>query len=192
MKYVVSTFLSICVYSFAMAQQPEGLTVGSQAPDFILKDQSGNSFNLKEKNKTETVILIFYRGQWCPYCNKQIKGLQDSMQLIVDKGATVVAITPETGENVLKTVEKTNATFPILTDEALKVMNAYKVAFTVDSGTVERYKKYGIQFDKANGANGANLPVPAVYVIKNGKITWRYFDADYKKRPTVNQILAQL
>ncbi len=192
MKVIVSSFLFYFVCFAAIAQQPDGLTVGSTAPDFTLNDQSGKPFNLKEKNKNKTVILIFYRGQWCPYCNKQIKGLQDSMQFIVDKGATVIAVTPEVAENVLKTVEKTKATFPVLSDDNLKVMNAYKVAFTVDSNTVERYKKYGIQFDKANGTNGANLPVPAVYVIKNGKITWRYFDADYRKRPTVNQILAQL
>lgn len=192
MKFIVSLFLVFFICLVTNAQQPIGLTVGSVAPDFTLNDQSGMLFNLNEKNKNKTVILIFYRGQWCPYCNKQIKGLQDSMELIVDKGGTVVAVTPEIAENVIKTVEKTKATFPILSDDGLKVMNAYKVSFTVDSGTVERYKKYSIYFDKANGSNGANLPVPAVYIIKNGKIAWRYFDADYKKRPTVNEILAQL
>ena len=181
-------FISI----FSIAQQPMGLLVGSAAPDFTLNDQTGNSFQLKKENKNKTIVLIFYRGQWCPYCNKQIKGLNDSMQLISEKGATVIAVTPEVPDNIAKTIEKTKASFPILSDSGLKVMNAYKVAFEVDAETVERYKKYGIDFDKANGANGANLPVPAVYIIKNGKITWRYFDKDYRKRPSVNEIASQL
>jgi peroxiredoxin len=189
-------FLIICsalsISLFSIAQQPEGLLVGSIAPDFKLNDQSGNSFQLKKENKSKTVILIFYRGQWCPYCNKQLKGLNDSMQLISEKGATVVAVTPEVPENVAKTIEKTKASFPILSDSGLKVMNDYKVAFAVDAETIGRYKKYGIDFEKANGINGTNLPVPAVYIIKNGKIVWRYFDKDYRKRPSVNEIAAQL
>lgn len=181
-------FISI----ISIAQQPMGLLVGSAAPDFTLNDQTGKSFQLKKENKNKTIVLIFYRGQWCPYCNKQIKGLNDSMQLISEKGATVIAVTPEVPDNIAKTIEKTKASFPILSDSGLKVMNAYKVAFEVDAETVERYKKYGIDFDKANGANGASLPVPAVYIIKNGKITWRYFDKDYRKRPSVNEIASQL
>jgi peroxiredoxin len=114
------------------------------------------------------------------------------MQILTGKGATIVAVTPELPENVNKTIEKTKASFPILSDAGLKVMNAYKVAFAVDAETVEKYKKYGIDFNKANGANGASLPVPAVYIIKNGTITWRYFDVDYRKRPSVNEIAAQL
>jgi peroxiredoxin len=184
--------LSFVTAFFAIAQQPTGLLVGAAAPDFTLNDQTGKSFQLGEANKEKTVVLIFYRGQWCPYCSKQIKGLQDSMQLIAGKGAIVVAITPEMPANVKKTVEKTKAVFPILTDEGLKVMNQYKVAFAVDEKTIERYKRFNIDFKEANGANGANLPVPAVYIIKNGKIEWRYFDADYRKRPSVQEIAAQL
>ncbi len=141
-------FISI----FSIAQQPMGLLVGSAAPDFTLNDQTGNSFQLKKENKNKTIVLIFYRGQWCPYCNKQIKGLNDSTQLISEKGATVIAVTPEVPDNIAKTIEKTKASFPILSDSGLKVMNAYKVAFEVDAETVERYKKYGIDFDKAKPA----------------------------------------
>lgn len=192
MKHMFSLLLFTVSSLFSIAQQPAGLAVGSDAPDFVLKDQSGNSFSLKEKNKDKTVILVFYRGQWCPYCSKQLKGLQDSMQLIINKGATVAAVTPEVAENVAKTVEKTKASFPVLSDDGLKVMNAYKVSFAIDEAGVEQYKKYNIYFDKANGSNGANLPVPALYIIKNGKITWRYFDVDYRKRPSVDLILQQL
>ena len=189
---LVFTILALVTSFIAHAQQPTGLQVGAAAPDFTLNDQEGKAFQLKQTNREKTVVLIFYRGQWCPYCSKQIKGLQDSMQLIADKGATVDAITPEKPANVQKTIEKTKAAFPILTDQGLSVMNQYKVAFAVDEKTIERYKRFNIDFNEANGANGTNLPVPAVYVIKNGKIVWRYFDADYRKRPSVNEIAAQL
>ena len=192
----MNKFLMFCVaitmHLCAMAQQPTGLTVGSSAPDFTLNDEEGNPIQLKRENETKTVVLIFYRGQWCPYCNRQLKGLNDSMQLIAQKGATIIAVTPEVNENIAKTIEKTKASFPILSDAGLKVMSDYKVAFPVDAETIEKYKKYGIDFDKANGSNGANLPVPAVYIIKKGKITWRYFDIDYRKRPTVNEIISKL
>jgi peroxiredoxin len=191
MKFVFSA-LFVFISTIAIAQHPVGLAVGSAAPDFTLNDQLGKSFQLKKTNREKTVVLIFYRGQWCPYCSKQIKGLEDSMQLIVEKGATVVAITPEIAANVQKTIEKTKASFPILTDDGLKVMNAYKVAFEVDEKTIERYKRFNIDFNEANGSNGTNLPVPAVYIVKNGKIVWRYFDADYRKRPSVQEIATHL
>jgi peroxiredoxin len=192
MKKYFAAVLMVLFTQCVKAQQPSGLPVGAQAPDFSLTDQNGKSFQIKEENKNKTVVLIFYRGQWCPHCSKQLKGLNDSMQILTGKGATIVAVTPELPENVNKTIEKTKASFPILSDAGLKVMNAYKVAFAVDAETVEKYKKYGIDFNKANGANGASLPVPAVYIIKNGTITWRYFDVDYRKRPSVNEIAAQL
>ncbi len=183
----------LLVTTFLKAQtKPVGLAVGAAAPNFSLKDQAGKVFTFDAQSMKETVVLFFYRGQWCPYCNKQIKSLQDSLMAIKAKGATVVAITPETDDNVKKTIEKTKAGFPILADAGLNVMKLYDVNFAVDAGTIEKYKKYGIDFEKANGANGANLPVPAMYIIKNGKVSWRYFDENYSKRPNVSDILQQL
>ena len=129
----------------------------------------------------------------CGHCNKELKQLEDSIGLIQAKGATVLAITPELPENISKTIEKTKASYPILYDKKLSIMNAYKVAFKVDDKTVEKYKGYGIDFLKVNGDNGANLPVPAVYIVnKNGKIIYRFFDVDYKKRSSIKDILDHL
>lgn len=172
---------------------PKGLAVNSKAPGFSAMDQNGKSVSLDGLLKKGPVVIVFYRGQWCPYCNKQLSQLEDSVALINAKGATLVAVSPEQPENINKTVSKTNATYPILFDDGLKIMNAYDVAFKVDDNTIERYKKYGIDFDKANGSNGANLPVPAVYIIdKNGNITFTYFNPDYKERASVKEILTHL
>ncbi len=172
---------------------PMGLSTGNKAPNFSAMDQSGKKITLFEELKKGAVVIVFYRGQWCPYCNKQLKQLEDSISMITDKGATVLAITPEKPENIVKTIHKTNATYPILFDDGLKIMKQYDVSFVVDTATILKYEKYGIDFKMANGKNGANLPVPTVYIInREGQIVYRHFDPDYTKRTTVKEILANL
>ena len=177
-----------------MAQEgPKGLLVNDKAPGFVAKDQNGKKIDLEEQLKKGPVVLVFYRGQWCPYCNKQLAKLEDSLSLITARGATLITVTPEKQENIKKTIEKTKASYPILFDEGLVIMKAYDVAFSVDEKTVEKYKTYGIDFTEANGSNGAHLPVPAVYVInKEGKIVFRHFDKDYTRRASVAEILKYL
>ncbi|HEV8080426.1 MAG TPA: peroxiredoxin-like family protein [Chitinophagaceae bacterium] len=193
MKKILFLLLIVCNVQSYSQTYPVGLNIKDNAPDFSATDQTGKRINLKKQLKKGNVVLIFYRGQWCPYCNKQLKQLEDSITLIKAKGATVLAITPELPENISKTIEKTKASYPVLYDEGLKIMNAYKVAFRVDDKTVEKYKGYGIDFLKANGNNGANLPVPAVYIInKKGKITYRFFDVNYTKRSSIKDILDHL
>ena len=180
--------------SLIAQQAPSGLSVNDQAPLFTGRDQEGIARSLEQQLQKGPVVLIFYRGQWCPYCNRYLKKLEDSLSLITLKGASVMAITPESSENILKTVEKTRASFPVIHDTALTIMKQYDVAFEVDSKTVEKYRGYGIDFKAVNGDdNGANLPVPAVYIIsKEGKIIYRYFNKDYTKRASVLEILQHL
>jgi len=178
----------------AIAQDvPKGLNINDPAPVFTATDQNGKSVSLNKLLMDGPVVLVFYRGQWCPYCNKQLKKLEDSLSYIKAKGATVIAITPEKPESISKTIEKTKASYSIVFDEGLRIMKGYDVAFAVDSKTIERYKGYGIDFNEANASNGANLPVPALYIIgKDGKIIYRHFDNNYTKRPSVAEILAHL
>lgn len=172
---------------------PEGLKVGDAAPMFTAKDQNGKIVKLKQALKKGPVVLLFYRGQWCPFCNKQLSHFSDSLQMLIAKGASVLAITPETEENVKKTVEKTKSSFPVLEDEGMAIMKMYKVNFAVDGNTIAKYKGYGIDFDKANGSNGANLPVPATYIIgKDGIVKYVFFNTDYRKRASVQDIIDNL
>ncbi len=178
----------------SMAQNmPKGLHVNDKAPAFTAIDQNGKTVSLQQLIAKGSVVLVFYRGQWCPYCNKQLSHLQDSVSFIMAKGAALVAVTPEKPENINTTIQKTKAGYPILFDEGLKIMKSYNVAYAVDARTVEEYKQYGIDFNITNGDNGANLPVPAVYIInKNGIITYLHFDPDYTKRASVKEILEHL
>lgn len=194
MKRIIFLFFALAAAIQGFSQEaPEGLFLGSKAPDFKAKDQQGQEWRLKDMLKKGKVIVIFYRGQWCPYCNRELSRFQDSLQLITDKGASVVAISPESPENISQTVEKTHATFPVLTDEGLKIMKAYDVEYEVPENTVTRYRNAGLDLEKLNGSNGKYLPVPAVYIIdKEGNVVYRFFEPDYKKRPSVQDILKYL
>ncbi|MGB3006456.1 MAG: peroxiredoxin-like family protein [Chitinophagaceae bacterium] len=194
----MSRFFSIIILVFVSihltAQEaPEGLFISSKAPEFKAKDQYENEIRLKDLLKKGKVVLVFYRGYWCPYCNKELARFQDSLSLITEKGATVVAVSPEKPENVLLTAEKTKATFSILHDAGLKIMKAYDVEFEVTENTITRYRNSGLDLEKINGSNGKYLPVPAVFIIdKESNVSYRFFESDYKKRPSVKDILSNL
>ena len=192
---LLSFLLIISSFAFAQAETfyPEGLKVGDMAPDFTAKDQDGKTISLEQALQKGPVVMLFYRGQWCPYCNKQMSRFSDSLSLLIAKGASILAIAPETAENVKKTIEKSKSTFPVLADQGLAIMKMYKVNFAVDEKTITKYKGYGIDFEKANGVNGANLPVPATYIIgKDGKVKYVFFNTDYRNRASVMDVLNNL
>jgi len=181
------------IFSFQVSAQT-GLKKGAVAPEFSAKDNSGKTLDLNNLLKShKAVVLVFYRGQWCPYCNKQMRQLQDSLQLLTAKGAYVIGVTPETSDNISKTIDKTHASFSIIEDKGYKIMKAYDVNYTVDDALFSKLKGYGIDLEKNNGNTDHVLPVPATYVInRSGKIIFVHFDKDYTKRPSVNSILNAL
>ncbi len=192
-KSVLTVFFAICILISNAQTDPVGLRVNDKAPDFTAKDQNGKTISLNDELKNGKVVLIFYRGQWCPYCNKELKSIEDSLSLITSRGAVLLAVTPELPENISKTINKTGASYSIISDDDLKIMKAYKVAYAVDTALNEKYRTYGLDLVKANGSNGANLPVPAVYIIdRDRNIIYRYFDVDYRKRARVTDIVDHL
>ena len=197
MKKILTAVLASCFFILASAQdKPEGLFINSKAPDFKGVDQNGNEVNLKELRKKGNVVLVFYRGYWCPYCSKYLKKLQDSLQSINEARAQLVVITPQGDDGIDSTVSKTGAAFPILYDKDMKIANGYRVAYKVEEKTLNRYKNANPSIDllKINGQlKEAYLPVPAVYIINtDGAISFRYFEEDYKKRIAVTEILKAL
>lgn len=189
-------FLLVFGMAFAAQAQekPEGLFINSKAYDFKAKDQNGKEVSLKDMRKKGNVVVVFYRGNWCPFCSRELKRFQDSLQLITAKGAQVVAITPEAAEGIDSTVAKTGATFPIIYDQDMKIANNYGVAFQVTDRDLGRYKNAGIDLLKTNNqVKTAYLPVPAVYVVNtDGAVTFRYFNEDYHKLVSVKDVLAAL
>jgi peroxiredoxin len=190
-KYIL--IVTACFFALQVFAQT-GLKSGVQAPEFKARDNSDKILDLKSLLKShKAVVLFFYRGQWCPYCNKHIKELQDSLQLLTGKGAYVIGVTPETGENIDKTIDKTHASFSIIQDKGYKIMKAYDVNYTVNDAMFTKLKSFGVDLEKNNGNNDHVLPVPATYVIdSSGKIIFVHFDKDYTKRASVSSILNAL
>ncbi|PQJ12726.1 alkyl hydroperoxide reductase [Flavipsychrobacter stenotrophus] len=197
-KFKALFFISLAAVGFANLSFAQTVTsgqlkVGSTAPSFTAKDYRGRNVDLKAMTQKGKVILVFYRGQWCPYCNRYLSSLQDSMQLIAGKGATVVAISPEMPDNAEKTAAKTKVSFPIISDAGNRLLKMYKTGYTLEDATLKQYKAYGIDLSKANGNNENMLPVPATYIIdQNMKISAVFYDADYRNRPSVRQLVNEL
>ena len=187
---LATALIALCLSTYAQ----KGLQVGATAPAVSGTDQNGKKITLKQLLKDhQSVVLFFYRGQWCPYCNKHIKDLQDSLQLLTAKNAYVIGITPESNENIAKTIKKTNAGFSIIQDANDSIMQAFGVNFTMDDVTFNKYKGYGINLETNNGNNRHTLPVPATYVIdRSGKIKYVHFDPNYKKRASIQTLLTEL
>jgi len=175
-------------------QAQKGLPVGFTAPAINGTDQNGKKISLKQLlQEHQSVVVFFYRGQWCPYCNKQIKELQDSLQLLSRKKTYLLGITPENSENISKTIKKTGASFSIIQDADDAIMKAYGVNFTMDDATVTKYKGYGINLESNNGNPRHTLPIPATYIInRSGKIKYVHFDPNYQKRASIKTLLAEL
>ena len=171
-----------------------GLSVGTQAPMFQAIDADSNNFSLIETLNKGPVVIIFYRGFWCPVCNKHLGSLQDSLKLIEDLGARVIAISPEKPEYLDKMAEKTNATFTLLYDEGYKIADAYDVTFKPTGMQLFTYNTLlGGNLKKTHSDESQRLPIPATYIVnQEGKIIWKQFDPDYKKRASVSDIIKAL
>ncbi|RYY40713.1 MAG: AhpC/TSA family protein [Chitinophagaceae bacterium] len=194
MKALFLTLFTAFTLALSAQDKPEGLFINSKAPDFNVKDQSGKTVSLKDLRKKGPVVIVFYRGNWCPYCNRELKAFQDSLQLLTERNIQLVAITPEAAEGVQETVKKTGATFPILYDADMKLAKAYGVAYQVDARTISRMKAGDIDLLKTNNQKEvAWLPVPAVYIVnRDGSITYRYFNENFRYRPSVAEVLAEV
>lgn len=176
------------------ADEAQGLKVNTRAPGFSATDQNGDPYQLEKALQQGPVVLIFYRGHWCPVCNRHLGKLEEKLANITDMGASVVAVSPEKTENLKKTQEKTGASYTLLHDEDYKISNAYDVTFLPSAFTRIAYKvALGAEFTKANSDGSSKLPIPATYIInKEGTIIWRHFNPDYTERASVNAIVTAL
>ena len=167
------------------------LVLGTKAPLFEGIDNQGKKQSLKALlKKHNAVVLFFYRGQWCSYCNRYMSQIQASLNKLTAKGAIVIGVTPETGIAITTTVSKTGASFPIIRDNGYKIMKAYKVDYVVDTASLNRMHKYHIDMDANNGNTDHVLPIPATYIInKKEKIIFAHFDTDYRKRASIDEMI---
>jgi peroxiredoxin len=180
--------------NYRSAKEAKGLERGANAPMFHAKDMEGNDFSLQGSLEKGPVVIIFYRGHWCPVCNRHLKTLQDSLNVIQQYGATLVAVSPEQVRLLGKTAEKTGAEFTLLFDENYHIAQAFDVQFRPDSMQRVMYNTtLGANLKEAHSDDSQQLPIPATFLIgKDGKIAWRHFDPDYRKRSSVKDIVEAL
>ncbi len=171
-----------------------GLEIGDPIRNFTANDIHHQTYSLDDALVNGPVVLIFIRGQWCPFCNKHLSQIQDSLPLIYAKGASVVVISPEKSEFIAKTIEKTGAEFTILYDEDYRISDAFDVTFKPDSITRTMVNMMlGAQLKDSHSDDTERLPIPATYIInQNRTIKWRHFDRNYKKRSNLQDVINNL
>ena len=156
---------------------------GSAAPDFALPNAQGEPVASEALWGDGPAVVSFYRGGWCPYCNIELKALQDRLPEIEALGARLVAISPETPDNALTTQEKNEIGFEVLSDDGNKVASAFGLTFRLPDAVNDLYKGFGIDLETSNGEGSQTLPVPATFVIgKGGTVLEAFVDADHTTR----------
>jgi peroxiredoxin len=165
--------------------------VGEKAPDFTLNDQLGREVSLASELEKGPVALIFYRGEWCPYCNVLLRTYGLRAADFSQRGARLLAVSPQTPDNSLTMAEKHSLEFPVLSDVGGEVIGTYGLKYDVTAQDL--YKSGGADLDKFNGEGRWILPAPAVFVIdREGIVRYVSVTGDYTQRPEPDEALAAL
>lgn len=168
----------------------QGLKVGDLAPDFSLPNATGKVVNLANELTKGPVILDFYRGGWCPYCNLELRAYQRALLEIKELGAQLIAISPQTPDASLSTQEKNDLEFAVLSDKDGLVANQYQLVFKLQDYLIDLYKQAGFDLEQSNGNEKWELPKPATFVLdQNGTIAFAHVNSDYKERTDPAEVL---
>ncbi len=166
------------------------LKVGRKLPSFALKDERGIITPIKNLYSKHQLVLTFYRGHWCPYCQLELKEYEVLNTEFEKAGAKVIALAPDKWNLIRKTKDKLNLSFDVYRDENNNIAKRMGLAFALDADTLGVYKKFGIDLEESQGNTSNELPLPGTYVIdKKGVIRFAYADPDYKKRAEPSEVL---
>ena len=169
------------------------LNVGAKMPSFTLSDVNGKSVSSSDLLKQGNLVVVFYRGAWCPYCNLYLKKLQENVSQIKAQGANIVAISVENPDTSLSVANKNKVSFEVLSDPKLDTARKFGIVYQLPAETNEKYKGYGIDLVKQNGTETPDLPLSATYIVnQKGEITYAFLEPDYKKRAEPSDIIETL
>lgn len=175
---------------------PEGVGVpaGSPAPDAEVEFAGGGgTVTLSSLYADGPVLLVFYRGGWCPYCNYQVHELSQAWPDFQARGVTPVLVSVDRAEASAQTQASWEIPFPVLSDPTLKAHTAWNVNFSVDDEIVKRYQRFGIDIEEYSGQTHHTIAVPSMFLIdRDGVVRWAHAELDYKTRPTLEQVLAAI
>jgi peroxiredoxin len=169
------------------------LRAGDAAPRFSLPSAAGTSIALDALLAEGPVVLAFYRGAWCPYCNLALRALQQHQPAIAARGARLVAVSPQVPDESLTLIEREQLEFEMLSDVGSDTAKQYGIAFDLTDELAALYDRLGFDLQRANGGHPRTLPLPATYVIdRDGMIRWAFVDTDYTTRAEPADILGAL
>lgn len=175
----------------ALTQTRPVIAVGDVAPDFSLPDAAGSSVHLSKLLTTGPVVVSFYRGGWCPYCNIELRALQTALPALTAAGATLVAISLDAPDDSLSTAEKSDLQFPVLSDTRAAAITAYGLNYTIESVSRAVLSDEEAERAGARGVETQVLPTPATYVIgSDGRVAYAFVDHDYTHRAEPTEIVA--
>ena len=165
-----------------------GLAVGGAIPSFVIQDFRGETFSSAAIKEADTLV-VFYRGGWCPFCNFQIRELSHSHEKFKALGVSLVAISVDRPDAAAVTRNAYEVPFPVLSDPDLKAHEAFNVVLQLDAAGVARLAKYGHDIEEWSGKDHHRMAVPAVFLVRDGKVAWAHVARDYKTRPSTEQLL---
>ena len=178
----------------AASGAPLGLAVGDRAPAFTLPDATGKQVSLADRLDAGPVVLQFYRGDWCPYCNLHLRALQAALPEIRKRGASLVAISPQSPDHSLSLTQKAELEFDVLSDVDQHVIRDYRLQFTLPADLQSVHLNiFDVDLRTQNADGSWNLPVPATFVISaDGRIVTAGVEVDYRARIEPSVILESL
>ncbi len=166
------------------------LQIGDKVPNLPLKNIYGSTVLLSDLQQSEFLILNFYRGGWCPYCNLELREYERLRSDFNNVNADIIGISSETPSRANNTTNKNALKFPVLTDVDAQLMKAIGIVFQLDEATKREYENFGMDFTEIHGNNKFELPVPAVYVVnKDMQIVYTHFEENYMTRLEVSELL---
>ncbi len=168
------------------------ILVGETIPDVKVHTVEGNAVRLPELVKEKPAVIIFYRGGWCPYCNRHLSELRKIEDELLKKGYQILAISPDSPASIKETMEKHKLKYTLLSDSRLEAIHAFGLSFRLDPETLKKYASYGIDLVEASGgANEDILPTPAAFIVdKKGVVRFAYVNPNYKERIKAETLMA--
>jgi len=188
-KLLVFILLNFSLLAFA--SDVEGLKKNDSVPTNTVETIDNNKVDLL--NSKKEIILVFFRGSWCPYCMSQLKSIESEIMPKLKKNQHLIAISVDKSEVAAKMIRKFNYTFDVISDPKAKLLRAFKIANKIDDDLVKKYKNsYSIDIEGDSGETHHIIAHPAVFILKNGKIKYADVHVNYKERTKNEEILNNL
>jgi len=173
------------------AEEVQPLAEGSPAPAFVVRKPDGADWRFDPGGLRSPVMLIFYRGGWCPYCNAHLAALREAETELKQMGFEVLFLSADRPETLHASLKEPVPGYTLLSDSRMQAARAFGIAFRVDDATVRRYREHGIDLEAASGETHHELPVPAVFLVdQRGVIRFVHANPDYKVRISATELLA--